>query len=404
MCELIAVVMVSAIDPHAHIDGEVYQLGAQAWLSGHDIYQHLPPTDSGLRLPFIYPPFAAIVFTPLAVVPKPVAIAMIMVVTHLCLLATLYVVLRASTFLRSHRHSALLVTAALLPLATVTEPVKETITYAQINVVLMALVAVDCLWRVDGPRKLPYPRGLLIGLAAGLKLTPAAFLLLFLLRRDYRTIVTSIVTFLGTMLLGVVLAFDAAKRFWLHEVFSTSGVSFGPKFQGDASMYAGNQSVRALLSRMQVPEPWQTVIFGLLVVALLVLAVLGMLHALRRRDLPTALATNAVLGLLVSPISWSHHWVWAVPALVLLGGSAWRNRNWPLMLATVLVAEFFALGPHWHVPQGEGLELTWNAFEHFIGNAYVYFGAAYLLYNAHAWWRARHEAPARNSSDEHATV
>lgn len=389
VAELISVIMVSAIDPHAHIDGEVYQLGAQAWLDGRPIYHDLPATDSGLRLPFIYPPFAAIVFTPLALVSKPAAIAMIMIVTHLSLLVTLYVVLRASTFLAPYRDRALLVAAAVLPMATITEPVKETITYAQINVVLMVLVAVDCLWRVDGERKLPYPRGLLIGVAAGLKLTPAAFLLFFLLRRDYRAIVTSIVTFLVTVLIGVVLAFDGSKRFWLKEVFASSEVDFGPSFEGNASTYAGNVSLRSLLSKLQVPEPWLTIAYGTLIVIMLLLALAGMVYALRKRDLPTALCLNAILGLLVSPISWSHHWVWAVPALALLIGAAYRNRRWPLLVASILVAEFFVLGPHWHVPQGGGKELTWNFFEHLIGNAYVYFGVAYLVYNAYLWWHDR---------------
>lgn len=389
VAELISLIMVSAIDPHAHIDGEVYQLGARAWLDGRPIYHDLPATDSGLQLPFIYPPFAAIAFTPLALVSKPVAISVIMIVSHLGLLATLYVVLRVSPFMERSRERVLLAAAAVLPLATITEPLKETFTYAQINVVLMVLVAVDCLWRVDGQRRLPYPRGLLIGIAAGLKLTPAAFLLFFLVRRDYRSIVTSIVTFLVTVLIGVVLAFDDARRFWLREVFASSKVDFGPTFEGDASTYAGNVSVRSLLAKLQVPEPWQTITYGALIVVLLLLALAGMVYALRKRDLPTALSLNGILALLVSPISWSHHWVWAVPALTVLIGAAFRNRQWPLLIASVLAAEFFVLGPHWHVPQGEGRELTWNFFEQLIGLAYVYLGIAHLLYHAYLWWHDR---------------
>ncbi|MDR7302052.1 glycosyltransferase family 87 protein [Haloactinomyces albus] len=402
VAELVAVIMVSAINPHAHIDGEVYQLGARAWLSGEDIYRNLPATDSGLHLPFIYPPFAAIAFTPLALVPKPVAITMIMVVTHLSLLATLYVVLGTAAFLTEHRDKVLMIAAAALPPATITEPVIETITYAQINVVLMALVAIDCLWRIGGDRRLPYPRGMLIGIAAGIKLTPAVFLLFFLLRKDYRAIATTLLTFLVTVLIGLVLAFDSAKRFWLHEMLASGEVSFGPRFEGTAAIYAGNQSLRSLLAKSQVPAPWLTVVFGLLALAMLAVAVLGMVHTLRRQDPPMALTINGILGLLVSPISWSHHWVWAVPGLVLLLGAALVRRHWPLLVAATLVAEFFVLGPHWTVPQGEGKELTWNFFEHLIGNAYVYFGVAFLLYHFHGWWHARKVAPV--PADGSATV
>ncbi|MGP4018672.1 glycosyltransferase 87 family protein [Saccharopolyspora sp. 5N708] len=400
IAELIAVMVVSTVNTHDHIDGEVYRLGAQALLAGHDLYHNLPATESGLLLPFIYPPFAAILFAPLALIPKVGSTAVIMLVSHVALLVTLYVVLRASTFLHAHRDKVLLVAAAVLPLATISEPVLETITYAQINIVLMALVVVDCLWRADGTKKLPYPRGLLIGLAAGIKLTPLVFLLLPLLRRDVRTVVTALLTFLGTALLGFVLTFDNARRFWLHEMLASSNVSFGPQFTGDASTYAGNQSLRSLLSKLSMPN--LTAVFAVLAVLVLVLAVLGMVHALRQRDLPTAVTINAVLGLLVSPISWSHHWVWAIPGLVLLLGAAYLRRDWPRLLATALVAGFFVMGPHWKMPQGDGLELRWSVFEQLIGNAYVYFGLSYLLYNAFRWWRAR-RGTAKPGTDGDAT-
>ncbi|GAA4611147.1 glycosyltransferase 87 family protein [Saccharopolyspora hordei] len=391
VAELIALVFVSTVNTHDHIDGEVYRLGAQALLGGRDLYNNLPATESGLELPFIYPPFAAILFAPLALVPKAASTAVIMVVSHLALLTTLYVVLRSAPFLQAHRDRVLLVVAAVLPLATISEPVLETITYAQINIVLMALVAVDCLWRVDGPRKLPYPRGLLIGIAAGIKLTPLVFLLLPLLRRDVRMIATALLTFLGTALLGFALTFDNARRFWLEEMFASSNVSFGPKFTGDASIYAGNQSLRSLLTKTGVEHVG--LVFVVLAAVALVLAALAMRHAIRQRDLPTAVVVNGVFGLLVSPISWSHHWVWAIPGLVLLLGAAWAHRDWALLLAATLVSGFFMMGPHWKVPQGKGLELTWNLPQNLIGNAYVYFGLGYLLYGAVLWWRARRTVP-----------
>lgn len=390
VAELIAVLMVSTISPHDHIDGEVYRLGAQAWLNGKDVYSNLPATESGLELPFIYPPFAAILFSPLALVPKTGAVVVIMIVSHLALIAALYALLSASTFLNAHRDKVVLLTAAVLPLATITEPVMETITYAQINIALMALVAVDCLWRTSGPRKLPYPRGLLIGVAAGIKLTPAVFLLFFLLRKEFRPIITAGVTFLVTALIGLVLAFEDTKHFWLSQIMATSSVSFGPRFTGDASIYAGNQSLRSMLTKLGVPAV--TLVFAVVAAVVLAFAVAGMVHALRQRDLPMAVTLNGILGLLMSPISWSHHWVWAIPALLLLLGSAYVRRDWPLLVISALAAGFFTMGPHWKVPQGEGRELRWNIFEHLVGNAYVYFGLALLVYTALLWWRARRPA------------
>lgn len=387
IAELAALVVVSTINPHDHIDGEVYQLGARALLDGKDIYNDLPPTESGLPLPFIYPPFAAILFTPLAFVSKGVSTAVIMLISHVALLITLYVVLRAAPFLAAYRHNAMLIAAGVLPLVTISEPVMETLLYAQINILLMALVAVDCLWRTNGTRKLPYPRGLLIGIAAGIKLTPLIFLLLPLLRRDVRMILVSLLSFAGTALIGLAVSFDNAKNFWLSQVFATSSVSFGPEFTGDASSYAGNQSLRSLL--VKGPLPNGGAVFVLLAAAVLVLAVLGMVHALRQRDLATAVTINGVLGLLLSPISWSHHWVWMIPAILMVLGSALAHRDWPILVASGTTAGFFVLGPHWSVPAGDGLEPEWNLLEHLVGNAYVYFGLAFTGLVAWRWVQAR---------------
>src|SRR5690625_741472 len=91
--EIIAIITVSTIDLHNHVDGEVYQLGAKTLLAGQNIYQDLPATETGLWLPFIYPPFAAVVFAPLAFMPKAVAITVITMISHLALLGTLYVII-----------------------------------------------------------------------------------------------------------------------------------------------------------------------------------------------------------------------------------------------------------------------------------------------------------------------
>ena len=395
VAEVIAVLAVSTINQHDHIDGEVYQLGARAWLAGHDLYGDLGPTRSGLRLPFLYPPFAAIAFSPLAFASKTTGIVVISVLSHLALLAALHAVLSSCTFLAGRRDAVLLATAAALPLATIAEPVQETFGYAQINLVLMGLVAVDCLWRTGPGRRLPYPRGMLVGLAAGLKLTPAVFLLFFLLRKDYRAIATAVAGFAGTVLVGALLSFEDSRRFWLGEMLASSTVRFGPKFTGDASTYAGNQSLRSLLAKFDLPGLWLTVVFALVALLVATAAVLGMLHALRRRDLPLAVVLNGVLGLLVSPISWSHHWVWAAPALVLLLGAAVAERNWPLLAASSLVAGFFLIAPHWKMPQGRGLELRWGFAQQLLGNAYVYCGLAFVLHAAVLWWLARHRARER---------
>lgn len=395
VAELVSIIMVTAINPHDHIDGEVYWLGAKAWLHGNDLYHNLPATESGLQLPFIYPPFAAILFSPLGLVSRTHAIIVLIASTQVALLVTLYLVLGTGRLFadpvggRQRRDRVLMVTAAALPLVTLTEPVTETITYAQINIVLMAMVAIDCLWRIDGSRQLPYPRGLLIGLAAGVKLTPAIFLLFLLLRKDFRATLVAVASFVGTVLIGAVLAFNDSREFWLSQVFNSGTVTFGSRYPGNAAIYAGNQSLRALLTRFGLPEPWQTLALGVLILIALALAIAGMVHAQRQHDPSLAMTINGILGLLASPISWSHHWVWAIPALVLLGVGGAVRRDWPLLTATALTAGLFIIGPHWEAPQGDFQELHWNFFEQLIGNAYIYLGLGFLAYAATGWWSAR---------------
>src|SRR5690606_33356389 len=211
-----------------HIDLEVYRFGVQAWLSGGDLYGDLPETSGHIALPFIYPPFAALVMVPLAVVPWTVAWVGLLALSALALGVTFYVVARR-LWPSGGRGGALSVASIALPLALAVEPgraidfdhpvegrpafglepVLQTLEFGQINLVLMALVALDCL--VARPR---WPRGALIGIAAAIKLTPAVFVLYFLLRRDYRSAVTAAVAGVAATLVGFVVARALFWAFW----------------------------------------------------------------------------------------------------------------------------------------------------------------------------------------------
>ena len=75
----------------------------------------------------------------------------------------------------------------------------------------MTLVIADCV-----PRRTPWPRGLLLGLGIALKLTPAVFLLYFLLRRDNRAALTALASFAGATLVGFALAWSDSWEYWTH--------------------------------------------------------------------------------------------------------------------------------------------------------------------------------------------
>lgn len=352
-----------------HIDLEVYRIGVDTWLAGGDMYGPLPPTVSGLALPFIYPPFAAMVLTPLALVPWTVAWVSLFVVSFASLAVTLYVVaLRA--WPAGGRSGALAAASLAVPLALWIEPVLQTFEFGQVNIVLMALVAVDCL-----KVRTRWPRGLLVGIAAAIKLTPAAFVLFFLLRRDYRSAAVAAVTAAAATGLGFLVDPAASARYWFG----------GPASGVSGSVFYTNETIQAVLARMGVSGFALTAIWALASLVLLVLVV----PVIRRADRPLALVVTGAFALLVSPTSWSHHWVWIAPALVVTIAHALRGRSagWAAVSAVLLVA--FYVAPFRFLPHDDGRELHWNGWEQLAGASYVIVAVVLL---AVGWW---HYGPRR---------
>jgi alpha-1,2-mannosyltransferase len=359
------------------LDLDVYRIGSLAFLRGGNLYHGLPPTGSGAALPFTYPPFAAVLLSPLAMVPMAVAS---MVVT-LASVALTGVTLRE--FTRSLSSGPLpagprLSTWWLLPVALFLEPVHSTVEYGQVNIALLALVSLDCL-RPD-PR---WPRGALTGLAAAVKLTPAAFVLFFLLRRDWRAAATAAGSFAAATGAAFALDWHDSVPYWTQVVTDT-------RRPGNPA-FAANQAISGLIARAGLdPQTHAGLIAWLaLSAAVIVVTVLGMRRALAGAEPAWALSLNALAALLISPISWTHHWVWAEPALLVLAVLAWRHswRAGPAAVATGLVT--FAVSPAWLLPSGHDAGLRWAPWHQVAGDSYVIFAAAVLLLSAFAGYRAR---------------
>jgi len=356
------------------IDLDVYQIGGRVWLGGGDLYWHLPPTQAGARLPFTYPPIAAVLLAPLARLPMAVAGTVITLVSVALLAAVLRLVLgrlvpgRMVLGRTGWLLPAALLPAALLPVALFLEPVRSTLGFGQVNVILMALVCFDCL--LAGPR---WPRGALVGLAAAVKLTPAAFVLYFLLRRDYRAAATAGLSFAVATAAGFALDWHDSVRYWTSEVFQVGRVG--------SPAYAGNQSILAVLARAGVDPRTQagTVAWLALSGAVLVVAAWGMRRALDAGEEVLALCLNAQAALLISPISWSHHWVWCAPTIVALAVIGRRRRAWLALAAAAAGLVIFATSPQWWFPRSAGRELRWAPWEQVAGSSYVIFGALVLV-------------------------
>jgi alpha-1,2-mannosyltransferase len=390
--EILAIWFVHWIDTRGYMDTEIYRLGGRAWLKGFQIYGDdlSPETPDDGTLPFIYPPFAALVFAPLAWIPTDAAVLVVAVLSHLSILLTAYTLARSSSYFAPRAGLVALAAAVVMPFITLIEPSRETLNYGQINLVLMALVAADCLL----PRT-KWPRGLLVGIAAAIKLTPLGFLLLFLLRKDFRAAAVAVLTFAATVLLGLIAAPEDSADWWLDKIVST-GDSFG-------TVYAGNLTLRSLLAKQELTGTALNSFWLLGSIVLVVLAILGIRYALRVGNTALALMVNAVLVLLISPISWSHHWVWAAPTLALLFAMSLRHSWYGVMLTVTFCALVVMIGPQWYLPYTNDRELDWTFSQQIVGNAYTLIGIGFLIAVAVAFFRhpprPRAQRPPHSSRD-----
>src|SRR5215472_4492253 len=343
------------------IDLDVYRTGAKVLLHGGDLYGRLPRLGDGHELPFTCPPFAALSFIPLAILGYDMANWLLTAVTIACVAAGLWCFAASTPGKAGARMRRLLPWA--LPAALLLEPIRSTLTYGQINVLLMALVTFDCLTRA--PR---WPRGILIGIAAALKLTPGVFLLFFLLRRDLRSAARAVLSFAACTGAGFALAPHDSVRYWTQVAYQparTGGISF-----------ASNQSILATLARLGLSNPARTWLWLAVCLLVAALTVTGMRGALKAGQVTSALLLNAVAGLLISPISWSHHWVWAAPALLTCLSSNPKRRRPPTFAVLALLT--FAIAPHWLFPSGDGRELHWSCWQQAMGDSYALIGLAVL--------------------------
>src|SRR5689334_21254694 len=324
------------------IDIDVYRMGGRAWLDGQPLYSDgaIFHTQGGLDLPFTYPPLAAISFAPFAWLSLPVASAAITLTTLVLLIAsTVMVLTRLNVWPQTTVTSepawlrrCWLAAAVVAPSVIYLEPIRSNFEFGQINVVLMTLVIADCV-----PRRTLWPRGVLLGLAIAVKLTPAVFLLYFLLRRDFRTLLWTAGSTVVATLAGFALAARDSVEYWTETVRNTDRI-------GTATLNT-NQNIAGVLARLGLGEGPRFVLWVLACVAVLALTVWAAHRALRtaaddpeRADASAMLALIcvAMFGLVVSPVSWSHHWVWTLPALLVTAVTAYRRRN--ALLAVVTVA------------------------------------------------------------------
>jgi alpha-1,2-mannosyltransferase len=367
---LIAVDVAVAGGLWSMLDLQIYDWGGRVARHGGDLYG-LAYQD--LRLRFTYPPMAAAVFAVLSYVPLSALKWLASVGSVASLTAVSWLTWGALGYPRSRvRLAGALAIAAV---AIWAEPVQQTLAFGQVNIVLMLIIVAD----MARPDRVWW-KGAGVGLAAGFKLTPLIFIPYLLLTGRFRAAGVAVATFAASIAVPVLWLPSQSARYWAGGLFMDSD-------RLGNGAYVGNQSLRGMLLRLAGNSPPTQ---GLWVAAAVIVGAGGLLLAAaasRRGQEMAGVVICALTGLLTSPVSWSHHWVWMTPALVLAvhnaarvkasADSRWQQwASWGSVLALIVV---FYSRLIWAVPapavQGRGLHGPWLL----IGNLYVLAGLAALI-------------------------
>src|ERR1700719_2736350 len=336
------------------IDLDVYRMSAQAWLDGRPLYHDSVSfhTASGADLPFTYPPLSAIVFTPFTWLSYHAASVVMTVITLVLLVVSTMIVLAAlevwptsavSTGPAWARRCWLAVAIAVVAIYYF-EPVRTNLVLGQINVVLL-------------------------GLAIALKLTPAVFLLYFALRRDKHAALTVAISFVGATLLGFALAWRDSLEYWTSTLRDTNRIG--------TSGYFKNQNIVGALARLHLTNTERFTIWMVGSLAVLAMTVWAARRTLRAEEPVLALCCIALFGLVVSPVSWSHHWVWVVPTLLTTSALAYQRRNLSLAAITAVGLVMMVWTPFELLP--EHRESTASVWRQLVGASYIWWAVAVIL-------------------------
>lgn len=309
----------------------LYPVDFDVYRDGGLIIRHIsPPYNPKLADPlynwsrtallsFTYTPFAAVSFALVSFVPPFLDSRLQEAVNVVALVAAAWCTMRALgwTSRRVLLGGALLGAAAGL----LTEPVFRTIYLGQINIVLMLMV----IWDLTQPdtRRSRWWKGFLTGVAGGTKLVPLIFIPYLLITRKFRQAFTAIAGFAFTVLVGFALAPHDSADFWFNGLFIQDGRTGFPG-------WSGNQSLRGLVTRLAGSIAAGTVPWLVLAVAVAVAGLAAAALLSRTGHEMLGLLMAALVGLLCSPISWDHHWVWVMPGMMAAAHYAadgWRSRR-----------------------------------------------------------------------------
>ena len=354
----------------------------------------------GIR--FTYTPFAALLFAAATVLPW---IALKWGMAGASILALVVTIWMTFGALGWRGRARLGIVCAIGAVTFWTEPVQRTLHLGQVELLLMALVVWDLR---QPPRR--WWQGAGIGLAAGIKLVPLIFIPYLVLTGRFRQATVAVTALTVTIAAGWAALPQASAAWWLGPDFLRAGRT---GFIG----FVANQSLRGVITRLAgdvnaATPAWLAISAATLVLGLTAAALLH--HSGRTAQ---GWVACALTGLLVSPISWDHHWVWIAPILAVLADQATRSRGaarwsgWALLAALALIfgawpslwrshAALVPWGLIWFAPGTPAAayghvrpsEYHWHGLALLAGNIYILTGLvlfAIMLASAARAWRPR---------------
>ena len=370
---LVAAFQFLAQHPWSVLDLNIYLWGGSLVRHSDDPYLY---TYLYGHLHFTYTPMAAGLFALLSVINMQVVKVLFLAGSVASLVGVLWLTWGALGYRRSAaRVGATLYVAAV---ALWLEPVWQTLSFGQVNLILMLVIVADlCLpdsrwWK-----------GIGVGLAAGFKLTPLIFVPYLLLTRRYRAAAVSAATFGLTIVGSLLLLPRASEHYWLDGLLLNSSRVGNLRYIGNQSL---NGAVLRLFGTAAADQPYRLAAVAAVGIGGLLLAA----WASRRGQEMAGILICALTGLLVSPVSWDHHWVWVAPALVVLvdlavgphwlaAGRRWRRVGW---LGVAAVAAVFSgllwtvnsLSPTSNRPSEAAQGRVMDGPQQLVGDLYVLAG------------------------------
>ncbi len=367
---------------HFQYDLKIYYSAVSFWLNGGNIYDYTQPDPVNISLGFTYPPAAALFMAPMATLPLGVVVTVTVAGILLAGFFCIYLVVRALHPGSRPDAWQLSLAAALTVAAFAFEPMSQTVAFGQINLFLTLLVLLDAL--VLMPRRSRWA-GIGVGLAMAIKLTPGIFLLYFIVNKRWREVVVALITTVVATALAALVAPTETWRYFTDLLWNSERVGFLDN--------TTNQSINGFLARALAPDEPSKLLWLALSAAVITVGVVRARRAVRAGDQLVALTLIGIVGLLVSPVSWIHHAIWVIIALILVGrwlieesrrpagapDQARRMAGPVLLLASALFIWIVDTRVFFDLPDTHYGELGWAAVVESSTQVFWLFAAMFLL-------------------------